>query len=135
MLLLRLTVGLTMILHGSQRAFGVLGGKGWNASVDALAVGHGVPGWLASIGILALLVGGIAILLGLFARIASFGGFCLLMFAAWLQFRLLGAYEDMTTVIVDLVIYRAGFAAMCLALLIAGPGDASIDYALSKKKK
>jgi len=72
-LVLRIVVGVTFIMHGSQKVFGAFGGAGV----------HGVAGFLTQLGfpapvLMAYLlsyvefIGGIAILLGAFTRLFAF---------------------------------------------------------------
>jgi putative oxidoreductase len=66
LLVLRLVLGVIMIGHGYPKVFGGL-------SHHVQAVSHlGLPGWLAYFSAAAEFLGGIAVILGLLTRLASF---------------------------------------------------------------
>jgi putative oxidoreductase len=77
--LFRVFVGLMFAMHGMQK-LGWLGelAKG---SPEGFAIGMGLPVWIAYIVALTELLAGLGIALGLFTRLASIGGFIVMVFA------------------------------------------------------
>ena len=71
-LVLRIAVGSVMFAHGAQKAFGWFGGPGATAFVAGMQAQH-VPALFAWLAILVEVVGGPAVLLGAFTRIAALG--------------------------------------------------------------
>jgi putative oxidoreductase len=69
---LRLAVGIVFLLHGSQKAFGAFGGPGIAGFAKNLA-GMGVPLAVAFAWIVMLVefAGGLALILGLYTRLAA----------------------------------------------------------------
>ena len=69
---LRFSLGIIFIAHGSQKAFGLFGGKGVNAFAGMLAhLGFRPPVFWAYLDTYTELLCGILLLLGLFTRTAS----------------------------------------------------------------
>ncbi len=65
-----IALGLIFISHGAQKIFGLFGGHGWSATVEGFEKNPGIPPIMA---IITEFFGGVAALLGLFARIAALG--------------------------------------------------------------
>ncbi|MFM9106668.1 MAG: DoxX family protein [Chloroflexota bacterium] len=120
MLLLRLAVGIVMFAHGWQKLFviGVPGITGFFGSIGIPA-----PGLMAWLVTLIELVGGAALILGLFTRIVA-PLIALVMLVAILAVKkgvgLIGA--EGTGYELDLLILGG-----CLALMFAGPGILALD--------
>ncbi|MEZ0326597.1 MAG: DoxX family protein, partial [Fimbriimonas sp.] len=70
LLILRIGLGLLFLFYGSQKMFGVFGGKGYSAQVESF-ISDGIPPLLAHLAILAEFMGGLAILLGFFTPLAA----------------------------------------------------------------
>jgi len=75
--LLRITLGLVLFLHGAQKGLGLFGGGGWSATVTAMS-GRGMPALIAHLVIIGELFGGLALLAGFLTRIAA-GGNAIIM--------------------------------------------------------
>ena len=73
MLLLRLFLGLVFFPHGMQKVFGWFGGSGFSASMEMFTAKAGFPAALALLAIMAESLGSIALIAGLFTRIAALG--------------------------------------------------------------
>ncbi len=67
---LRLALGIMILPHGIQKVFGIWGGYGIAGTLSAFAQ-MGIPRALGALDILAELLGGIALILGLGTRIAA----------------------------------------------------------------
>ena len=72
LLLFRLSLGAVFIAHGGQKMFGWFGGKGLEATVNGMAEG-GIPVALAYLAAFTEFFGGIAMIIGLFTRLAGLG--------------------------------------------------------------
>ena len=72
LLLLRVALAAVFIAHGGQKVFGWWGGKGLEATVTGMAEG-GIPMFLGYLAAFTEFFGGIAVLIGLFTRLASLG--------------------------------------------------------------
>lgn len=70
--LARLALGVIFTAHGSQKLLGWFGGLGWPGTIEAFK-GMGMPSYLTALVILTEFFGGLAVLLGLFTRLAALG--------------------------------------------------------------
>ena len=68
----RMVLGVVMLAHGSRKVFGMLGGRGLEATY-AFFAGFGIPPWLGTLAIVAEFAGGAALVLGLLGRLAAAG--------------------------------------------------------------
>lgn len=81
-LLLRLAAGSILAFTGAQKAFGVLGGAGFEGTVEAFAK-MGFPKPLAVLAMAGELLGGLGLLFGVLTRLAAFGAACTMAVAAF----------------------------------------------------
>lgn len=118
--IMRVVLGLIFVMHGAQKMFGLFGGHPFNESAQFMTTSFGIPLPLAYLSIVAELVGGIMLILGIFARFAA-----------------LAIFVDMV-VAVALVHFKNGFfmsggpglgyeynialLALCLGVIMCGPG-------------
>jgi putative oxidoreductase len=128
---LRLALAAVFIAHGAGKVLGRFGGPGL-----AKFTGYPAPfpfmrpGWLwMGVAAFAELIGGALVLLGLLTRVGAFLIFCTMLTAiigVHLKggFFAPGGYE-----------YPMTLAAVCLALLISGGGNASVDRALAGRRR
>lgn len=72
-LILRLALGIIFFVHGSQKLLGWFGGYGWDGTMGFFTQTLGLPALIGGLTILIEFFGGIAILLGLFSRLAALG--------------------------------------------------------------
>ena len=124
---LRLTLGIIFIGHGAQKVFGAFGGPGW-AKVISFPTPFGFmrPAWLwMAAAALSELIGGIFVLLGLLTRVGAFLLLCVMLTA------MLGVHLKGGFFLPNGIEYTVALAGMCLALLIAGGGQASADNAIA----
>jgi putative oxidoreductase len=68
-LILRLALGVVMLGHGLQKAFGWFGGYGWNNSMDYFIGTVGLPAWLGTLIILIESLGALLLIIGFAGRI------------------------------------------------------------------
>jgi putative oxidoreductase len=131
-LVLRIGLALIILYYGSQKVFGPVpfGGRGIQGTLDVWEQVRGIPQWLGIMGIISEFAGGIAILLGLFSRVAGAGIACTMATATFLEFTKPGAAAALTqgqnTVVAT---YGHPFALMFMALSIVflGSGRFSLD--------
>ena len=69
-LVLRVTLGVAMFPHGAQKAFGWFGGFGLSGTLEFFG-SLGIPVWLGVPVIAAELLGSVALVVGLFGRVAA----------------------------------------------------------------
>ena len=118
LLVMRLVLGAIMFAHGYKKVFG-----GFHAHQEFIR-GVGIPGWMAYLSTCTEFLGGIAIVLGLFAPFFSLAFFVEMLVAIWKVhfkhgFTAQGGYEF------PLALVAIAFALMCFG---AGP------YALTFSK-
>lgn len=122
-LLLRLVLGADFLAHGLQKTFGLFGGGGF-AGAAAVAKGAGFePAWLWG-AVLALteLLGGLAVLLGFYTRVAA-GMLAFTMAVAIVEVHLaLGFFNSNGGFEFPLMLF-----AVSLALVLSGSGPYSLD--------
>jgi putative oxidoreductase len=130
--IVRLTLGIVFFAHGAQKALGWFGGYGFAETLGAFSK-MGMPVPLALLVILVEFLGSLALICGLFARVAS-GAIILLMAGAvamvhaqfgfymnWFGQQKGEGFE-----------YHLLAIGLALAVLVRGAGALSIDGLLSK---
>jgi putative oxidoreductase len=123
--ILRVVVGMVFLAHGVQKLFG-LGFHGVAGMFGAMGIP--LPAVSAVVVILVELLGGAALVLGLFTRwAAGLNGFDMLVAILLVHlkngFLKPGGFEHPLTLL-----------AACIALAMSGPGAASVDGALAKRE-
>ncbi|WP_245634633.1 DoxX family protein [Janibacter limosus] len=122
LLLVRVVVGVTMILHGVNHWIGggkIAGTAGW---FEGLGLRHGVLQAWASV--VTEIGAGVLLVLGLFTPLACAAVVSVMLVAAFLAHRKNGFF-----VMRDGYEYVLLLAAVCVALGILGPGLLSVDSA------
>ncbi|MDQ2976974.1 MAG: DoxX family protein [Acidobacteriota bacterium] len=127
---LRLALGVIFVAHGSQKVFGSFSGPGfakWTTFPAPFPFMR--PAWVwMGVAALAELIGGVLVFLGLLTRIGAFLLFCTMLSAIvgvhWPAFFAPPGLE-----------YPLALLSMSLALLISGGGMASVDRALSGRRR
>jgi putative oxidoreductase len=72
-LIMRLTLGGVMLPHGLQKVFGLFGGAGLQATMNAFTTKMGLPAPLAVMVILAESAGALGLIFGFFTRLCALG--------------------------------------------------------------
>ena len=128
---IRVGLGIVMVAHGSQKVLGTFGGPGFNAFISGSApFGFMRPAWLwLAAAAFSEFLGGVLVILGLLTRVSAFLIACVMLTAVvgvhWPNFFAnKRGYE-----------YPLILLAMSLSLLISGGGQASLDRALSGRKR
>ncbi len=70
-LALRLTLGVVMFPHGAQKLLGWFGGPGLQATLDFFSQALGIPAPIALLVVFVEFFGAIALILGVFSRVAA----------------------------------------------------------------
>jgi putative oxidoreductase len=131
--LLRAVLGVVFFAHGAQKALGWFGGSGFSGTMDMFTQNMHIPSFLAALVILAEFLGGIGLVVGLFARVAA-SGIAVVMLVAILMVHLPnGLFMNWTGA-------KAGegfefhlFAlAISIAVMIRGAGELSMDRVLER---
>lgn len=123
LLLLRLVVGVTMVLHGVNHWLGggkIAGTAGW---FEGLGLRHGVLQAWASV--VTEIGAGVLLVIGLLTPLACAAVVSVMLVAALLAHRRNGFF-----VMRDGYEYVLVLATVCVALGLLGPGEISVDHAL-----
>lgn len=72
-LIMRLTLGLVMLPHGLQKVFGLFGGAGLQATMQAFTTKMGLPAPVAVLVILAESAGALGLIFGFCTRLCALG--------------------------------------------------------------
>ena len=128
---IRLALGGIMFAHGAQKVLGSFGGPGLNAMMSQPEAPFSFmrpAGVWWTIAALSEFLGGIVIVLGLFTRVGAFLILCTMITAVfgvhWPVFFAPKGIE-----------YPMALGAMSVALLISGGGMASVDLALTGRRR
>lgn len=127
--ILRVTLGGVLFAHGAQKMLGWFGGRGFGGAMDYFHKTLGMPRLLGWVAILVEFFGSIALMLGLFTRLAALG-LSIMMFVA--TFRVnwkAGFFMNWGNVPNRAEGYEFTLAlALCLlALALVGGGQYSLD--------
>jgi putative oxidoreductase len=123
---LRIALGLIFVGHGAQKVFGAFGGPGWSKIISyptPFSFMRPSWAWMAAAA-LSELIGGIFVLTGLLTRVGAFLILCVMLTA------MLGVHLSGGFFLPSGIEYTVALSGVCLALLIAGGGQASIDRVL-----
>ena len=126
LLILRLALGSIMLAHGLQKVGWVPGGHGgiqqtldWMASMN-------IPTWMGWLSIIAEVGGGVALLIGLFGKLAAFGVAINVATAMYKVHYTKGFFNP------DGIEFPLALFAMGAALLMTGMGAISLDSMMAR---
>ncbi|MFD2146335.1 DoxX family protein [Mucilaginibacter antarcticus] len=132
-LILRIGLGLVMSVHGAQKVFGWFGGYGFSGTISFFTTTMHLPWIIGFLVIIIEFVGAIALLAGIFTRVASVaiaGVLIGIVITSHIQFGFFmnwgGAQKGEG--IEYFLIYLAGM----ISLAITGGGVFSVDRSISK---
>lgn len=114
--IIRLMLGSTFILHGSQKVFGLFGGPGLAGFAGWLAT-LGIPAWLAYLGAILELTGGISVIFGIATQLGAFFLACDMIVAIYLVHLSHGYFIQNNG-----FEYPFNLILICIALILGGPG-------------
>ena len=133
LLLLRLTLGLVMLAHGVQKAFGWFNGFGFEATL-AFFASIGVPGPVALLIILLETAGALALLAGLFGRLMALGHAAILLSAVLLIHLANGFYMNWDgSQAGEGIEFFVLATAIALTIAVKGSGAWSVDRLLARE--
>jgi len=132
----RLTLGIIFFAHGSQKLLGWFGGSGWSGTIQFFEQ-SGVPAFLAILLIITEFFGGIAIILGLFTRLAALGLTIAMIVAIYKVHLQNGFFLNWFNVpnMGHGIEYNLALIGLSLSLLVWGGGNLSVDQAIGGEKK
>lgn len=132
---IRLALAVMIIPHGLQKTIGAFGGYGFSGTMGFFTETMGIPALFAFLAIMAESLGGLALALGLFSRIAALGVGVTMLVAAltshiqngffmnWFGNQKGEGFE-----------FHILAIAMALAVILRGGGSLSVDLILSKRE-
>ncbi len=131
----RLTLGLVILPHGSQKLLGLFGGYGYEATIDFFTTQMGLPSFVSFSIIMIEFFGAISLILGLFSRFWAFALTGMFMgiiyttqlehgfFMNWFGNQAGEGYE-----------YSLLIIGLALTIINNGSGKWSLDNVISKKQ-
>ncbi len=132
-LVLRLVLGIVFFPHGAQKALGWFGGYGLKGSLDFFTVKMHIPLVFALLAIAAEFLGSIALVFGLFTRLAAFGIAVVMVVAINLVHMHNGFFMNWSGMQKgEGIEYHLLVIAIAVALMIRGGGALSADRKFSK---
>jgi putative oxidoreductase len=125
---LRLILGLIFFCHGSQKMLGWFGGYGFTGTMNFFTHEMGIPAAFAFLAICAEFIGGIALILGLLARVGAAGIIVNMVVAIAMIHRHFGLFMNWSgDQKGEGFEYHLLVIAIGITLLIRGAGALSID--------
>lgn len=124
----RIGLGVFILPHGLQKAFGLFGGHGIQGTVDGMGQGLGIPAFLVYLVIAAEFLGGLGLIVGFLTRIAAFGVTVTLIVAALLAHLQIGFFSGQSGAGWELHLLGA---VLGLIVMLRGGGLGSVDLALT----
>jgi putative oxidoreductase len=133
-LVARLALGLVMFPHGAQKALGWFGGYGFSGTMGFFTGSMHIPALLAFLAIAAEFAGSIALVLGLFSRVAALGIGTNMIVAILTVHGANGFFMNwMGTQKGEGIEYHILALGLALIVLVSGGGRASIDSLLARR--
>jgi putative oxidoreductase len=131
--ILRLALGVTFFLHGSQKVLGWFGGSGFSGTMGFFTQTMHIPAPFAFLAIAAEFLGGLGLIAGLLSRVAAFGIIADMVVAVFMVHLPFGFFMNWNgTQKGEGFEYHILAVAIAIAILIGGGGALSIDRALSR---
>jgi putative oxidoreductase len=132
-LVARLTLGLVMFPHGAQKALGWFGGYGFKGTMGFFTGTMHIPAVFAFLAIAAEFAGSLALLAGLFGRVAALGIAAVMAVAVLTTHLPNGFFMNWTgSQKGEGFEYHLLALGLALIVLIYGAGRASLDAAISR---
>jgi len=138
LLVLRVIVGLVMMYYGSQKLFGVFGGKGFTETIQGMQDHLGIPPIFAALAMFGEFCGGLGLLLGVLTRVAAFGLMCTMAVAAFTKFRAPGLADAILNgdgKVVNDAFYPLVIFSVAFCLLFVGGGPYTLEAKIMKGRK
>jgi putative oxidoreductase len=135
-LMFRMALGVIFMAHGGQKLFGLWGGPGLRATMEAFERSMDIPPYLTAIAAATEWFGGLAVLIGILTRLASLG-LAAVMLVAMFQAHLSHGFFINWEMVAGRghgIEFNLALLAMCFGLLLSGPGKLSLDRLLGIEK-
>lgn len=133
-LVLRVLLGVVFFPHGAQKLLGWYGGYGFSGTLNFFTGQLGIPWILALLVIITEFFGAMALITGLFTRLAAFGVSCIMVVATLMLHWQHGFFMNWAGNLKgEGFEYHILALAICLALIIKGGGRWSLDGVLATK--
>jgi putative oxidoreductase len=132
----RLALGLMILPHGLQKAFGMFGGYGFEGTMGFFTGTLGIPAAFAFLAIVAEVAGGLGLILGAVGRVAAFGVGTVMVTAALTVHLSNGFFMNWGG---GLPAGAEGWefhllaAALAVIVMLRGSGALSVDRLITKK--
>jgi len=134
--ILRLALGLVIFPHGAQKLLGWFGGYGFSGTMNFFTETMGIPYVFALLAILAESLGAVALIAGLFTRVAALGIGATIAIAAMMVHLQNGFFMNwLGKQAGEGFEYHLLVVGMALALIISGGGKWSLDRLLATKQQ
>jgi len=132
-LVARVTLGLVMLPHGAQKALGWFGGEGLRATIEGMGQ-QGIPVALGLAVVSGELLGSLALVVGLFGRLAAAAIFLIMLGAVVLVHLENGFFMHWTgTKAGEGFEYHVLAMGLALVVCMKGSGALSIDRMLTRR--
>ena len=133
-LVLRVLLGVVFFPHGAQKLLGWFGGYGFSGTIGFFTGQLGIPWILAFLVIITESFGALALISGLFTRLAALGVSCIMVVATFMLHWQHGFFMNWTGKLQgEGFEYHILALAICVALIIKGGGRWSLDGFLAQK--
>ncbi len=136
-LILRLALAVVFFPHGAQKALGWFGGFGFSGTMSFFTGKMGIPAVLALLVIAAEFLGSLGLFVGLLARVAAFGIFCVMAVALTAVHYKIGFFMNWFGQMPagnEGYEYHILALALAFAVMVRGAGPVSVDHALAGKR-
>ena len=133
--LVRVALGVVFFPHGAQKVLGWFGGHGFNGTLGFFTEKLGIPLVFALLAIAAEFLGSMALMFGLFTRVAAFGIAAVMAVAMtmhWQHGFFMNWFGNQKGEGIE---YHILALVMAIYLVIRGGGALSFDGAISQKSK
>jgi len=130
----RLTLGVVMFPHGAQKALGWFGGHGYSGTMGFFTGTMHIPAVFAFLAIATEFAGSLALILGLFSRVAAFGIAAVMAVAILVSHHAHGFFMNWSgTQQGEGFEYHLLALGLAVIVMIYGAGRASLDSRLAAK--
>lgn len=136
-LVLRIALGIVFIAHGGQKLFGLWGGSGFMATVADFEKYMGIPPYLTATAAATEFFGGAALLVGLLTRPAAAALATVMVVAVFKAHWHHGFFInwELARGRGHGIEFNLALIAMCIALVLSGPGKWALDRWWGIEKK
>lgn len=134
---IRIALGTIFLAHGGQKLFGLWGGSGLAQTMEDFQKYMGIPPYLTAAAALTEFFGGLAVLAGLFTRLACAGLGIVMLVAIYKAHWVHGFFINWALAAGKGhgIEFNLALLAMCLAILLSGPGRLALDRLLGMERE